>query len=410
MNSPYIVLNNLSPEQIERWHVQFARDGRDTAEGMWRRSHDDYTAKKFGSDPNDKRRRLVHFIDKYDIVDAIGGKALGIIHSYVYICSTLPRQDVANYWLRHQELAKRHGWKTDRWNDEAFRIINGDYEITGKIYDVHPNDQESGTTFPEDYRTVEVIFRTINETIPKDKRETPWGVWNSKYRHPIERQEPEIVTDLSEIKKYFPLHIELGCGPSLEAGIPPLSRLHHIYSASDYSTRVFLFGEGDTLLERIITNISDFYNDASESYRKCLLAPITPFYEMLGVLRDKGLAVEPLINNNFDGLAKLVGYEELYIRRYETTNWIPDIRFNPKAKGLLVVGSHADRRLVRVHARQAGLKVIYVDPEGYIDRGGNFTPYPLEALDASDILIRMTANDFGSKFLELLKSRRSLEN
>jgi hypothetical protein len=127
---------------------------------------------------------------------------------------------------------------------------------------------------------------------------------------------------------------------------------------------------------------------------------------MLGVLREKGLAIEPLINNNFDGLAKLVGYKEMYIRRYETTNWIPDIHFSPEAKALLVVGSHADRRLVRVHARQAGLKVIYVDPEGYIDKEGNFTSYPLEALDASDILIRMAANDFGSRFLEILKEYR----
>lgn len=405
MKSPYIVLDNLSPEQLERWNVQFAKDGRNIAEGMWRRSHDDYTAEKFGSDPSDRRRRLVHFIDNYDIIDSEKGKALGITHSYVYICSTLPQEDVAAYWQRHKQLAEQGGWNTEYWNDDTFRITNGDYEVTGKIYDIHPNDQESGTVFPEGYRTVEVIFRTIDEAIPKDKRETPWGVWNSSYRRPIERQEPEIVTDLSEIEKYFPMHVELGCGPSLEAGIPPLSRLHHIYSASDYSTGSFLFGETDTLLERIITSIADFYLDASEPYKKCFLAPMTPFYEMLGVLREKGLAIEPLINNNFDGLAKLVGYKEMYIRRYETTNWIPDIHFNPEAKALLVVGSHADRRLVRVHARQAGLKVIYVDPEGYTDKEGNFTPYPLEALDASDILIRMTANDFGSKMLDILHER-----
>lgn len=197
------------------------------------------------------------------------------------------------------------------------------------------------------------------------------------------------------------MQIELGCGPSLEAGIPPLSQLHHIYSAADYSTGKFLFGEDDTLLERVLSDIGAFYSSAAEPYKTCFLAELTEFYVLFGKMLKTGKALNPLINNNFDSLAKLVGFDELYIRRYETSTWIPDIQFDPRAKSLLVVGSHADRRLVRVHAREAGLQVIYVNPEGYY-KDGKFTSYPLEALDANDILIRMTAAEFAENLSKIL--------
>ncbi len=401
MQTPFIVIPKLSETDIKRWQVQFEKDGRNIAEGMWRRSHDSYTAEKFGTDPYDHRRRLVHFIDEYNIIPKNGEHNLAITQSYLYICSTLPAGDIESYWAKHKDIALKHNWKIEIWDDATCRAINGDYEVSGKIYDIHPNDRDNNTDFPESYKTVEITVRSLNENIPRDKRETPWGVWKNDYRRPIPREEPREVTDLSELVNYFPMYVELGCGPSLEAGIPPLSLLHHIYSAADYSTGKFLFGDDDTLLERVMTNLHDFYTSAAEPYKQCFLAPVTPFYSMLGRMLENGQVLDPLINNNFDGLAKLVGFNELYIRRYETSKWIPDISFNPKANSLLVVGSHADRRLVRVHARSAGLQIIYVDPEGYY-KDGEFTPYPLEALDAADILVRMTAEEFAAKFSAIL--------
>ena len=40
------------------------------------------------------------------------------------------------------------------------------------------------------------------------------------------------------------------------------------------------------------------------------------------------------------------------------------------------------------------LKLIYVDPEGYINEHGKFISYPLESPQNEDILIRMTAQQF----------------
>jgi hypothetical protein len=43
-------------------------------------------------------------------------------------------------------------------------------------------------------------------------------------------------------------------------------------------------------------------------------------------------------------------------------------------------------------ARKTGLKIIYIDPEGYMD-GDNFISYPLESPQDDDLVIRLKADD-----------------
>jgi hypothetical protein len=93
----------------------------------------------------------------------------------MYICSALPEEDVFAYWERHKSIAETSGWEIEEWNNSTCRAINGDYIVTGNIYDIHPNDIESGTSFPENYKTVEIVVCTTDESIPKEKRETPWA-------------------------------------------------------------------------------------------------------------------------------------------------------------------------------------------------------------------------------------------
>lgn len=141
----------------------------------------------------------------------------------------------------------------------------------------------------------------------------------------------------------------------------------------------------------------NFYRRASLPYLHALTAPPTDFYLLLRELHDRSMIIEPVITNNFDGFATLVGLSERYIREYTTTRLVPKIDFHPEAKSLLVVGAHADRRRVAEAARNQGLKVIYVDPEGY-EEGRKFRPYPLEAPQDSDMLIRMKACGFTRLF------------
>ena len=64
-----------------------------------------------------------------------------------------------------------------------------------------------------------------------------------------------------------------------------------------------------------------------------------------------------------------------------------DKQFDQNAKSLLVVGCHADRRGIEKRARERGLKIIYIDPEGWwVD--GKFLAYPLESPQHTDLIYR----------------------
>jgi hypothetical protein len=59
---------------------------------------------------------------------------------------------------------------------------------------------------------------------------------------------------------------------------------------------------------------------------------------------------------------------------------------------LLVIGVHADRRLVQMRARAQGLRVLFIDPEAYVAPDGRAIPYPVEAPQRDDLFVRATAD------------------
>jgi len=195
----------------------------------------------------------------------------------------------------------------------------------------------------------------------------------------------------------LPFQVELGCGPSIEAGIPPLHALHSLYDITDSGGNFIFCDDRFSLLSRILENPEEFYCKSSFSYRTSITAEPTTFYNLLWKLKKVGHLVGPVITNNFDGLAKRVGLEEAFVRRYEEQSIVPDIDFYENAKSLLVVGSHADRRKIQEKARLMGLKIIYVDPEGY-SFNEKFYPYPIESPQKDDFLYRMTAQEFADAY------------
>jgi len=70
----------------------------------------------------------------------------------------------------------------------------------------------------------------------------------------------------------------------------------------------------------------------------------------------------------------------------------PTLNFT--GKSLLVIGSHADRRLVREQARNAGMQIIFVDPELYEGQ-----PYAVEDAQDNDLIIRLKASEFAEQIL-----------
>jgi hypothetical protein len=69
-----------------------------------------------------------------------------------------------------------------------------------------------------------------------------------------------------------------------------------------------------------------------------------------------------------------------------------------------VVGNHVDRRKVEGRARAAGMRVFFLDPEGFW-MNGTFAPYPIEGIQDEDFLCRKEAA-VGTPELVTLLSRR----
>ena len=84
---------------------------------------------------------------------------------------------------------------------------------------------------------------------------------------------------------------------------------------------------------------------------------------------------------------------EVSLRRYDSQPYYPTMKYDPRARSLLVVGVHADRRLVQMRARDQGLRVIVVDPEQYVGPDGRRIAYPVEAPQDADFFARCTAQE-----------------
>jgi hypothetical protein len=80
-----------------------------------------------------------------------------------------------------------------------------------------------------DYCSFETCIKSTNCNLSKEITDRPWDVLAGGMRIKDRRGNPTIVEDLSALADYLPFQVEVGCGTSVEAGIPPLHRLHEIY-------------------------------------------------------------------------------------------------------------------------------------------------------------------------------------
>jgi hypothetical protein len=197
--------------------------------------------------------------------------------------------------------------------------------------------------------------------------------------------EPEAILD------WLPAQLELGCGPSIEAGIPHLSNLHRIYGVSLPNYGFIYRAPQDGALE-VLSSPEAKYTEMTDIYRACLVAGSTEFYRAVAELRARDLLVGPVITNNFDCQCADLGFPEVSLRNYDWEPYYPNIPYDTRARSLLVVGVHADRRLVQMRAREHGLKVIFVDPESYVAPDGSRIHYPVEAPQDEDLFVRDTAS------------------
>lgn len=398
---PVVLAKNLDKKYYqEKWNKQFVRPGRRRAEGIWRRTQDETTRHKSGwSCETDCRRRMIHFLDEYDMIENQSGNVdFAIKAAYLWMSVTLPQGECNAYEEKVIKALDTFNWR--QIADKTYKKDNLNLSIKG--YHQHPEDLKAGRQLPDNYRTVEFTLVTDKMNLEERVIDSPWNILNSGIREQGKRVDnPTIVDNVSALKKYLPVQIELAGGASIELGIPPLNHLHTTYNVTRQHDGSFVFGD-DTFLVDLIADPTAFYEKAGIAYKTCILAEPNEFYRLLKRMYDQGVAVGDVITNNFDGLPSLVGLKERYIRRYDETKHYPKINFDEKARSLLVIGNHADRRKVQKQARERGMQVIYVDPEMYFNYYGDPVQYPLENIQKEDLLLHKTAVEFAVEMEKIL--------
>lgn len=350
MKFPFVISTDQSLRK--NWEERLQDENGHIKESIWRRHICKKNEGESGWADGLSRKRLVHVRDRYDFTNQ--GFCLADTYTWVYL--NLPSQELDKYeQFICSNLFHNQDLKT------SVKRVGNELEYTIGTYD------------------------PIAEI-----KNTPWKVFDLGIRNKLEKKPAKEAKTLDEIMHFAPFQIELGCGPSIEAGIPALSYFHHIYSTTKNGKFVFNF-EDDDLIQNTMLCPEQFYKKATFAHLKCLQAQHTLFYAALKDMLDKGLILEPILTNNFDGLCKSIGIKEKSLYKFDII--YPDIDF--VAKSILVIGSHADRRKVREQARAKGLQVIFIDPETY-----DGITYPVEDTQGEDIILRVTAEEFARQYFK----------
>lgn len=293
-----------------------------------------------------------------------------------------------------QSAPRGHGTST------AWR--RGDLICEIREYRRHPEDEKAQRSTSSGYLAADVFI--TNRSRPGWDVSLPWQVLAQGMRRPDVRGNPTEIRDLSILAELAPFHVEVGCGMSLEAGVPALNHLHDLYCVTDRTTGEFVFaGDRDDLLVRLVASPESEIPELAVLFLSSFFAEPTDGHRALRELARIGVVLEPVLTNNFDGLLHRVGLREECLRRYDEL--VPDVEFDSAARALLVIGSHADRRRVQERARKRGLAVVFLDPEGYRMPGG-FVDYPLEGPQDSDMLCRREATPALLELLDLFGARQ----
>lgn len=406
MKFPFVVLPELTDQQLHRFHHHVNSDAsgwhRKWTESIWRRHQHPSNAKLSGwVSSEDSKRRLIHFYDEYDV----DGRAFVLKNAYLWVNWTLPEEHIDEYRTAILAGLDRGGWSkvvaaASAGNDET-SYRRDDLVATLKGYRIHPEDSKRGVKPPSSYRNLELVVKNASYVLPAGWSERPWRVFHEVgLRKVLPRGEPQLV-EAEQLANFLPAQLELGCGPSIEAGIPHLSNLHRIYGVSLPNYGFIYRAAQDGVLD-VLAAPEAKYREMTDIYRACLTAGSTDFYRAIGTLRERGMLVGPVITNNFDCQCADLGFPEISLRNYDSEPYYPKIPYDPRARSLLVVGVHADRRLVQMRARDAGLQVIFVDPEEYVAPDGSRIGYPVEAPQDEDLFVRSTASEALSRLLQHL--------
>lgn len=384
MKFPYKICK-LTNNEVNIFNKYFATKGEFVFEGIWFRSQEEVNKNVSGYIDNTTRnRRTIHYNHVFYVKD----NYLMVKSSYIYLSIRLNNNEYDKYLNDIINTLENNNYIK---NNNIY--IKDNLNIMINKYDKHPYDE-----IIDNYKTVDIIVNSDNLNNTDKLFNQVWNLQVKGIRERDTRGNPKYINDFNELKEYFPMAVELGCGPSIEAGLMPLYKLHEIYKVQRHSDGKFYFGTSDTLIKQIIEKDNVKFDEFYEIVAECIKAKPTNFHYNLKKMYDKKLFTMNLFNNNFDRLCKRIGINENILRVYNIENYFPKVIFDKDVKALLCIGTHADRRLIQKQAKNQGLKIIYVDPEGF-NTDNELFKYEIEGAKDEDYILKMTASEF-SQVLE----------
>jgi hypothetical protein len=384
MKFPYKICK-LTNNEVNIFNKYFATKGEFVFEGIWFRSQEEVNKNVSGYIDNTTRnRRTIHYNHVFYVKD----NYLMVKSSYIYLSIRLNNNEYDKYLNDIINTLENNNYIK---NNNIY--IKDNLNIMINKYDKHPYDE-----IIDNYKTVDIVVKSDNLNNTDKLFNQVWNLQVKGIRERDTRGNPKYINDFNELKEYFPMAVELGCGPSIEAGVMPLYKLHEIYKVQRHSDGKFYFGTSDTLIKQIIEKDNVKFDEFYEIIAECIKAKPTNFHYNLKKMYDKKLFTMNLFNNNFDRLCKRIGINENILRVYKIENYFPKVIFDKDVKALLCIGTHADRRFIQRQARNQGLKIIYVDPEGF-NTDNEFFKYEIEGAKDEDYILKMTASEF-SQVLE----------
>ncbi|QXE37093.1 hypothetical protein KQY30_25625 [Streptomyces sp. GMY02] len=404
---PHPVIEQMSDRQVETWNKHFAGNRherpRSIEEGIWRRTQDPANAEQSGwSKDSAGRRRVVHYRYGYDLDYTHPVPRLVLSELYLFVSHLAPSSEIDSY-AKDINASLIEG----RWRERSDGWHKGDLVVNIADHEIHPQDERADRETPGGFRSLDVQITSEGFEVPRALRNLPWDVLAGGMRVKEQRGTPTMAEDLSGLLDFLPFQVEVGCGTSIEAGIPPLHYLHEVYRVTErkdnsltQSHAFTLSPQADTLVQEMLLDAPSKAHDLTRMFAACFVARPTPAHESLKALHEAGHMVGPVITHNFDVLSARAGLEEVFVRRYDQK--IPPVPLLDDAKALLVVGLHADRRAVQARARARGMKVFFVDPEGLVENGV-FKAYPIEGAREGDVVVRQEAIPALTHLCELLK-------
>lgn len=384
MKFPYKICK-LTNNEVNIFNKYFATKDEFVFEGIWFRSQEEVNKNVSGYIDNTTRnRRTIHYNHVFYVKD----NYLMVKSSYIYLSIRLNNNEYDKYLNDIINTLENNNYIK---NNNIY--IKDNLNIMINKYDKHPYDE-----IIDNYKTVDIIVKSDNLNNTDKLFNQVWNLQVKGIRERDTRGNPKYINDFNELKEFFPMAVELGCGPSIEAGVMPLYKLHEIYKVQRHSDGKFYFGTSDTLIKQIIEKDNVKFDEFYEIIAECIKAKPTNFHYNLKKMYDKKLFTMNLFNNNFDRLCKRIGINENILRVYNIENYFPKVIFDKDVKALLCIGTHADRRFMQRQARNQGLKIIYVDPEGF-NTDNEFFKYEIEGAKDEDYILKMTASEF-SQVLE----------